>query len=178
MDNCIKKSNCLDIGRINLIRKDKNKNLIYMRNNEIKKRFLEIKDQYKNIYEAIDILSKEFYLSEIAIRVILRKDKWEYDDEKEKEVKNYVYLIQNTTWSDWVKVGVTSDITSRLKHYQVSTPHKDFQIIYKIEVDDKFSSEKIAKDKLKDVAKSTKNEWFEVDHDLAVNILDTCFKEN
>ena len=39
-----------------------------------------------------------------------------------------VYLIRNPAWPDYLKVGMTIDIDSRLSSYQTYDPHKAFRI--------------------------------------------------
>ena len=79
----------------------------------------------------------------------------------------YLYIITNKAWVDWVKVGTTRNLKNRLRTYQTSSPHRDYEVIYSIEHPKYLQAEKNIKLQMSRFAKQTKNEWYEVDIEIA-----------
>lgn len=84
----------------------------------------------------------------------------------------YLYIISNTAWKNWVKVGITENLNKRLQSYQTSSPHRDYVLEYSIHHPKYKEAEKKIKETMKYFAKSIKNEWFEVDLNIAKSRLD------
>jgi len=70
-----------------------------------------------------------------------------------------LYLITNTAFEGWVKVGRARDVVKRLKSYQTSSPYRDFEIKFSVEVEDIAAIERYIYPKY-----NFKNEWVEVDY--------------
>lgn len=79
----------------------------------------------------------------------------------------YLYIITNRAWPGYIKVGVTKDLKNRLKTYQTGSPHRDYVLRYSLYHPDYLIAEKRIKDTMKPFAKSIKNEWYEVDYQVA-----------
>lgn len=54
------------------------------------------------------------------------------------EVPGYLYIITNPAWVDQYKVGITlkDNVEERLAQYQTSSPLRDYEVVYKIYVED------------------------------------------
>lgn len=85
----------------------------------------------------------------------------------------YIYIITNPTYKGYVKIGITTDIKKRLGSYQTSSPRRDYKIEHHIYHPDYRIGEKKMHDKLKMFALSRRNEWFEIDLQIAKNMLDS-----
>lgn len=79
----------------------------------------------------------------------------------------YLYLITNKAFPGFVKVGVTTDIKSRLHTYQTSDPKRQYKIEFYVEHPDCYTAEKKIKEMMKYFAASQKNEWYECDVSVA-----------
>lgn len=89
----------------------------------------------------------------------------------------YLYIITNDSFPGWVKVGITKDLKARLNHYQTGSPFRNYQLVYSIQHPKYEEAEKKIKDTMKYFAKSIKNEWFEVDLEIAKSRLDEQLNE-
>ena len=86
-------------------------------------------------------------------------------------VGGYLYIITNNAWPGYIKVGVTKNLKSRLKSYQTCSPYRDYVLRYSLYHPDYLVAERRIKDTMRPFAKSIKNEWFEVDYQVAVTRL-------
>ena len=84
----------------------------------------------------------------------------------------YLYIITNPAHEGWVKVGVTSDIKSRLRTYQTSDPSRRYKVEYYIHHPDVYASEKQVKELMEPFALQIKNEWYEIPIHMAIPRLD------
>ena len=84
----------------------------------------------------------------------------------------YLYIISNPSHPNWLKIGVTEDIKSRLSVYQTSDPKRSYKMEYYVSHPDCYVAEKRIKETMKYFAKRQKNEWFEVDLSIAKSRLD------
>jgi hypothetical protein len=89
----------------------------------------------------------------------------------------YLYIISNAAWPNWIKVGVTKDLKCRLQTYQTSSPFRNYILEYSIYHPAYLTAEKKIKETLKPFAKSIKNEWYEVDLEMAKPRLDEQLEE-
>ena len=74
----------------------------------------------------------------------------------------YIYVISNSNFPNYYKIGVTEDIHSRLRTYQTSSPLRNYKIEYYIRHPDCYSAEKEIHQRMKPFATNIKNEWFEI----------------
>jgi hypothetical protein len=42
----------------------------------------------------------------------------------------YLYVITNPAWPGFVKIGRSTNVTSRHRTYQTASPHRDYQLYY------------------------------------------------
>ena len=86
----------------------------------------------------------------------------------------YIYLISNPAFPQYLKVGITEDISARLSQYQTADPKRSYKIEYYI----KHSKYKIAERKIKEMMKYfatdtiQRGEWFKIPKHMAISRLD------
>jgi len=74
--------------------------------------------------------------------------------------KGEVYILKNPAWKDWYKVGKAVDATDRCKSYQTSSPHRDYELVTFVKVDDRNASEKLMHNYFTFKSKERRGEWF------------------
>lgn len=79
----------------------------------------------------------------------------------------YLYLISNTAWPGWIKVGTTKNIKTRLRTYQTGSPFRDYNVIYSVKHPKYLDAEKRIKKQMKYFASEIRNEWFKIDFIIA-----------
>lgn len=89
-----------------------------------------------------------------------------------RKKEGYVYIISNSHFPDYYKIGATQDINSRLRTYQTSSPHRDYKVEYYIKHPNCYEAEKKIQEKLKYFATDRKNEWFRCPLIMIKNRLD------
>jgi hypothetical protein len=89
----------------------------------------------------------------------------------------YLYIIINETFPNWVKVGTTMDLTSRLHTYQTGDPHRRYKIVFSLQHPEFRQAEKKIKETMKHFALSIKGEWYEVDLGIAKSRLEEQLDE-
>lgn len=89
----------------------------------------------------------------------------------------YLYIISNSAWPGWIKVGVTQNLKNRLHTYQTGSPHRNYKIEYSIYHPDYLIAEKKIRNMLEPFAKSIKNEWYEVDLSMGKHRIDETLEE-
>jgi hypothetical protein len=90
----------------------------------------------------------------------------------------YIYIITNPAHKNWVKVGITEDIKSRLRSYQTSDPNRNYKVEHYIWHPNYKKAEKDIKNMMHYFAKRIRNEWFEVDLSVAKCRLDETLEES
>lgn len=80
----------------------------------------------------------------------------------------YLYIVTNPSHEGWVKIGVTEDIKNRLHVYQTGDPKRNYKMEFYIFHPDAYSAEKKIKETMHFFAKSQRNEWYEVDLQIAI----------
>ena len=83
---------------------------------------------------------------------------------KNRNKEGYIYIISNTNFPNYYKIGVTEDIKSRLRTYQTSSPLRNYKIEYYVQHPDCYEAEKAIHESLKPFALSKKNEWVEINN--------------
>ena len=81
---------------------------------------------------------------------------------EKRQKEGYIYVISNSNFPNFYKIGVTEDIKSRLRTYQTSSPLRNYKIEYYIHHSDCYNAEKDIHEQMKPFARSQKNEWFEI----------------
>ena len=82
--------------------------------------------------------------------------------------QGYLYIISNPAHPGWLKIGSTEDINSRLHVYQTGDPKRSYKVEYYLPHSDCFTAERKIKENMKYFAKAQKNEWYEVDLNVAI----------
>ena len=98
--------------------------------------------------------------------LIMKKDhfKMKQNTCKTKEkVRGYLYIISNSSFPNYYKIGVTTNIKNRLIAYQTSSPFRDYKIEHYICHNDIYNAEKQLLKDLKYFQLSRRNEWIEID---------------
>lgn len=80
----------------------------------------------------------------------------------------FIYLISNTNFPGYFKIGVTQDIKSRLHVYQTSSPHRNYKVEFYAFHPDCYTAEKKINEMMKYFALSIKNEWYEISKEMAI----------
>lgn len=89
-------------------------------------------------------------------------DAWSHVEIDKRSKSGYVYIIRNTAWPNWYKVGKAVDATDRLKNYQTSSPHRDFVLCHSEHFENRHIAEKAIQKLLKKHkhCHGFKGEWF------------------
>ncbi len=157
--------------------------LVHRVNKERKEHNLpKIKNVYKHIHNYYDGYLQGF-LSDIIIKESLFKKELELRQERiswicEKHgIKftkcGWVYLITNSSFSGWCKIGQTKNFSKRLTSYQTADPFRRFTIAYKVPVNDCLVFETELLNQLKQKYKQN-NEWFKLDIKEAIKEITVC----
>lgn len=85
--------------------------------------------------------------------------------------EGHVYVIVNSAWPEWVKVGMAIDVEDRCGSYQTSSPFRDYQVLYSYASDDRRLAESLAHKCVAAVSDERRGEWFKVDSSMAVTEL-------
>lgn len=83
----------------------------------------------------------------------------------------YVYCIVNPAWPEWVKIGRALDPYDRLSSYQTGSPHRDYRLIHYVYFADRYSAERTAHDSLDGLSERHVGEWFMVEPEKAVTVI-------
>lgn len=81
---------------------------------------------------------------------------------------NYIYLIKNSAWEGYLKVGRTIDIKDRLKSYQTGSPFRDYELVYLKKVKDPYTIEEYFRENFECL-----HEWVLIDEEHAIKIIET-----
>ena len=104
-------------------------------------------------------------------RFIHYKTKKEFDTVVEGEV----YIIINPSYSEWIKIGMAVDAEDRLKQYQTSSPHRDYELVKCYNTSNRRETETKAHAELEKHYKR-KGEWFMCTGYNAQKILDAMLE--
>lgn len=91
---------------------------------------------------------------------------------KKRQKEGFIYIISNSEFPNYYKIGVTSDINNRLRSYQTSSPHRNYKLEYYIHHPNCYLAEQKIRENMKYFAKEIKNEWYMVDLNIAKSRLD------
>ena len=88
----------------------------------------------------------------------------------------YVYVITNTAWPEWVKVGMAIDADDRLNGYQTSSPFRDYELQYSVYCEDRRKLEGKAHKAVEVIASDRNNEWFKASVEDAIDCITGIIK--
>ena len=86
----------------------------------------------------------------------------EYRNKKDNS-KQYIYIIINDAWGNYIKIGRTSDVNSRLQTY---SPLRDYKLYFYKQVEDPYFIETYFSKNY-----NSFNEWVIIDKDEAIKII-------
>ena len=89
-----------------------------------------------------------------------------------------VYIIVNTAWPDWVKVGKAVNSDDRLNGYQTSSPFRDYKVAAKMPTKDRHTKEREMHKIFEHFAEDRKGEWFKINKVSAIKLFNYQIKEN
>jgi hypothetical protein len=88
-----------------------------------------------------------------------------------------VYIIVNTAWPEWVKVGKAVSSEDRLNGYQTSSPFRDYKVVATMSVDNRHSKEKEMHKIFEHFAEERRGEWFKISKLTAIKLFNYQIKE-
>ena len=86
----------------------------------------------------------------------------------------FIYIIKNPAWVGYLKIGRASNIDNRLKSYQTSSPHRDYEVVYSKKIKNPYLIEKHFE--LNYV--KTKNEWIFEKTDVTIKIINDLISKH
>jgi hypothetical protein len=123
----------------------------------------------KNISEFYKISGKEYYH---AYCKICHSKKTKLDGirnrDKEKSKIGFIYILENPLYPNYIKIGKTIHLNSRLTTYNTCSPFRDYYFSYVIETENYKLIENYFKNKF-----LCKTEWYEMSKDQAIDIIKT-----
>jgi hypothetical protein len=102
-------------------------------------------------------------------------DAWSHSKIESTE-QGDVYVITNSAWPEWVKVGKASIAEDRLNGYQTSSPFRDYKIVAKLATEDRHAKEREMHKIFEHFAKERKGEWFKIDKVTAIKLFNYQIK--
>ena len=72
-----------------------------------------------------------------------------------------VYIITNSAWPEWVKIGMAVDAEDRCNGYQTSSPFRDYKVMYAVNTKDRRKAEASAHKAAEKLAER-RGEWFKM----------------
>jgi hypothetical protein len=79
----------------------------------------------------------------------------------ERSREGQVYIITNSAWPEWVKIGMAIDAEDRLNGYQTSSPFRNYRLMYSVSTNDRRKAEAAAHKAAEKIA-DRKGEWFKM----------------
>ena len=79
----------------------------------------------------------------------------------ERSKEGQVYIITNSAWPEWVKIGMAIDAEDRLNGYQTSSPFRNYRLMYSVSTNDRRKAEAAAHKAAEKIAER-KGEWFKM----------------
>jgi len=89
----------------------------------------------------------------------------------------YLYIITNDAFPGWVKVGTTFNLKERLHVYQTCDPFRRYELVYSLHHPEFRQAEKKIKETMKHFAREIKNEWYNIDLNMAKSRLEEQLDE-
>jgi hypothetical protein len=87
-----------------------------------------------------------------------------------------VYIICNSAWPDWVKVGKAVNAEDRLNGYQTSSPFRDYEVVATMSTDNRHKKEREMHKIFQHFAQDRKGEWFKMDKVNAIKLFNYQIK--
>jgi len=84
----------------------------------------------------------------------------------------YLYIVTNDAFPEWVKVGTTANLTTRLHTYQTGDPLRRYRVVYSLQHPEFREAEKRIKDVMKHFALEIRGEWYRINLEMAKSRLE------
>lgn len=95
---------------------------------------------------------------------------------KLSEKPGYLYIITNSAFDGWVKIGTTWNLADRLRTYQTGDPFRGYVLQYSL-FHPRFREAEIKiKEVMKRFASDIKNEWYQTNLQFAKSRLDEALE--
>ena len=88
-----------------------------------------------------------------------------------------VYIITNPAWKGWIKIGMAIDANDRCNQYQTSSPMRDYKLEYTKQFNDRRAAEAKAHKLCADKATDQNSEWFKININDAINLIESITEE-
>jgi hypothetical protein len=92
-------------------------------------------------------------------------------EKSRKKIKSNLYLITNSAWEGFVKIGRAKDVDTRLKSYNTGSPFRDYKVQFKAEFNDILLVEEYIYGKYEMLNEWTKADWRDIKNDIIQYIL-------
>lgn len=69
-------------------------------------------------------------------------DAWSHTEIDQKTKEGVVYIIRNSAWPEWQKIGKAVDAEDRLKGYQTGSPKRNYELVHAEWFSDRHTAEK------------------------------------
>lgn len=89
----------------------------------------------------------------------------------------YLYIITNSAFEGWVKIGTTWNLKNRLHTYQTGDPFRKYKLEYELYHPEFREAEKKIKEVMKHFALEIKGEWYKINLQFAKSRLDEQLSE-
>jgi hypothetical protein len=86
--------------------------------------------------------------------------------------EGYIYIIVNDAWTNYIKLGRTKNLNTRLRQYQTASPLRDYKMYFYKNVSDVSIIEEYF---MKHYEHN--NEWFLIEKDKAVKVIENIIYE-
>ena len=97
---------------------------------------------------------------------------------KNKKDYGYLYLVSNPAWQGWFKLGkCDSNYKNRLSSYNTSSPMRDFEFKYLRKCKKPRQLESLVWKRVEKIAESFNSEWFKVDLEITISIIESIKEE-
>ena len=83
----------------------------------------------------------------------------------------FVYIINNPAWPEWVKIGCSKNIFSRLYNFQTSSPFRDYIMADYIEIQNRHQAEVKVHEEIEKIAEERRYEWFKISIEKCQHVL-------
>lgn len=104
-------------------------------------------------------------------------DVWSHE-KIESTKEGDVYIIVNSAWPEWVKVGKASIAEDRLNGYQTSSPFRDYSIAAVMATENRHETEREMHRVFEYFADERRGEWFKIDKVTAIKIFNLKVQED
>lgn len=122
-----------------------------------------------NKYKTMDDIIRQIKRNDELIIILL---------EGRKKQGGYIYIIENKAWDGWCKIGRASNIETRLKLYQTSSPFRDYVCSYSFTTENVSFIESLIHKHMRNIGIESRNEWFKIEPPKASDIVENIINEN